>query len=510
MDKRNESKMLVPYYPTKEQLKPLILGKNLDIDRSIIDNLDTNIIILDRDMNITLMNRAAEKTLGILFSELKGKNFLSLKSQSIKNELSSDLDQVIKNQKTVNRREIRYLSPDNAAHFIDFNYMPIINEEGQVEGILSFGKDVTEAVNQEIIQQETNNRLQDLLKQLSKKDIQIKKLQNQLQDRYSFHNLIGKNHLMQNIFDLIERIAPTDSTVLITGETGVGKELVAKAIHYNSNRKDYPLISINCASIVETLMESELFGHVKGSFTGAIRDKKGKFELAHKGTIFLDEIGEISLSTQAKLLRVIQEKEIERIGDERKINVDIRIIAATNQDLLEMITMGKFRKDLYYRLNVISVKIPPLRDRLDDLPLLAKHFIALLCRRYKKNVKEIPPSVLKKLLGYSWPGNVRELESVLEKAVILSSESDSLEIDVPGLDHSSDIYLLPGNFESTDALMSYDEVREQINEYEKNYFLKVFKQFKGRINDISQFTGLNRRTILNKINKFDINKSNFR
>ncbi|MGA1868885.1 MAG: sigma-54 interaction domain-containing protein [bacterium] len=507
---KKESKMLVPYHPTIEQLRPLVLGKKLNIDRSIIDNLDTNIIILDKNMNITLMNRAAEKTLGVLFSELKGKSFLSLKSHSMKNELSIDLNEVIKNQKTVNKREIRYLSPDNTAHFIDFNYMPIINDDGEVEGILSFGKDVTEAVNQEIIQQETNNKLKELLKQLSKKDKQIKTLQNQLRDRYKFHNLIGKNYLMQNIFDLIEKIAPTDSTVLITGETGVGKELVAKAIHYNSLRRDYPLVSINCASLVETLLESELFGHVKGSFTGAIRDKKGKFEIADKGTIFLDEIGEISFSTQAKLLRVIQEKEIERIGDERKIKVDIRIIAATNQDLLEMIKKGKFRKDLFYRLNVISIKIPPLRDRIDDIPLLTKHFITLFNKRYNQNIREISPLVQKKLLNYSWPGNVRELEAVLEKAIILSSSDVIKEVDITPADHPASLYLLPQNKESEEALTSYDEVKERIDEFEKNYFLTVFKKCKGRINDISELTGLNRRTILNKVKKFNINKNDFK
>ena len=511
MKKQKESKMLIPYYPTQKQLKPLLLGKRWDIDKSIIDNLDTDIVVLDKDMNITLMNRAAEKTWGVRFSEVKGKSYLTLKSQAKKLELSADLAEVIKSQKVINKREVRYQAPDDQVHFIDLSYMPVINEEGEVQGILSFGKDVTEYVNKEIIQQEADKKLEELLQQLSRKNKYIKDLHTQLQKRYSFHNLIGKNPLMQHIFDLIEKIAPTDSTVLITGETGVGKELVARAIHYNSPRKSNALVSINCASLPETLLESELFGHVKGSFTGAIKDKKGKFELADHGTIFLDEIGEMSSSTQAKVLRVLQEKEIERIGDEKKIKIDIRIIAATNQDLLELIADGKFRKDLYYRLNVISIKIPPLRDRIDDLPLLTKHFIDRFNKRYDNHIIGLSPFAQRRLINYSWPGNVRELEAVLEKAVILNETNNIEEIDLPEIGVASGLSpSLPDNFNAFAEVTSYKEVMEQIREYEKEYFLNVFKRFKGRINDIAQFTGLNRRTILNKIKKFNIRKEDFK
>ncbi|MFQ5687471.1 MAG: sigma 54-interacting transcriptional regulator, partial [Candidatus Scalindua sp.] len=239
------------------------------------------------------------------------------------------------------------------------------------------------------------------------------------------------------------------------------------------------------------------------------RDKKGKFELADKGTIFLDEIGELSTLTQVKLLRVLQERQIERVGGEKSIKVDIRIIAATNQDLLELIEKGRFRKDLFYRLNIISIRLPSLKERADDIPLLVDHFIEKFNNRFRKNISGISSGVLRKFMSYSWPGNIRELEGVIEKAVLLE-ESDIIENIELFTNHSEELYLLSPPLNAESDISSYDEMQEYLDNLEKEYFLKVFKEHKGKISDIAEFTGLNRRTILNKMKKFSIKKSMFK
>lgn len=247
-------------------------------------------------------------------------------------------------------------------------------------------------------------------------------LQNQLDTKTQFPNIIGKSYVIQSVFDLIRRIAPTPTTILITGESGTGKELVAKAIHYNSPRKDKKLVTIDCAALPETVLESELFGHVKGSFTGAIRDKKGLFEEANSGTIFLDEIGDMGLVIQMKLLRILQEGEFRAVGDLRTKRADIRIIAATNKDLREKVRLKEFREDLYYRLDVVSIHLPPLRERIEDIPLLVSHFLNVFSQNMNKRIKGILPEVMNTLMNYDWPGNIRELENVIERLVTLAQD----------------------------------------------------------------------------------------
>jgi two-component system, NtrC family, response regulator len=246
------------------------------------------------------------------------------------------------------------------------------------------------------------------------------RLRGEMQIRYGFANIIGKNKRMQQIYILIEKVAPTPSTVLISGESGTGKELVARAIHFNSLRKEAPFISINCAALPESLLESELFGHEKGAFTGAVALRKGRFELADSGTLFLDEVAEMPLSLQAKLLRVLQEKTFERVGGTKTLRVDVRILAATNKDLKEEVEKGLFREDLYYRLNVLHIVLPPLRDRIDDLPLLAAHFIEKFAKLLNRRGLQISPDSLRYLASLPWEGNVRELENIIERAAILA------------------------------------------------------------------------------------------
>lgn len=253
----------------------------------------------------------------------------------------------------------------------------------------------------------------------------------ELQGKYHFGNIIGKSAQMKRIFELIEKVAPTKATVLITGDSGTGKELIARAIHYNSPRKNQPFISINCGALPETLLESELFGHEKGAFSGAVSQRKGRFELAHEGTLFLDEISEMSTPLQVKLLRVLQEMEFERVGGTQTIKVDVRVVAASNRNLKEEAEAGRFRSDLYYRLNVVHVYLPPLRERLDDLTLLVNHFLAKYAKENEQEPIGLSPGAMERLLEYQWPGNVRELENVIERAIILSDRHQIQVKDLP-------------------------------------------------------------------------------
>jgi DNA-binding NtrC family response regulator len=255
-------------------------------------------------------------------------------------------------------------------------------------------------------------------------------LRQQLRGKYKFDNIIGNSPAIQPVFARMEKILVTDSTVLILGESGTGKELVARAIHYNGLRKEKPFIAINCGAIPADLLESELFGHMRGSFTGAVADKPGKFELANKGTIFLDEIGTMPLQLQMKLLRVLQEQEVERVGSTSRTKLDVRVISATHANLEEMVRLDNFREDLYYRLNVIPIQLPPLRERREDIPLLTKHFLRKICTDMHRPVMEITQEAVRALEAYKWPGNVREMENVIERTVALT---DSEIIDIQDL-----------------------------------------------------------------------------
>ncbi len=260
-----------------------------------------------------------------------------------------------------------------------------------------------------------------------------KRLRDVVASRFSFGNIIGKSKAMQNVYETIQKVAPASATVLIEGESGTGKELVAKAIHFNSTRKDEQFIAVNCSAFAETLLESELFGHEKGAFTGAVSMKKGRFELADKGTLFLDEIGELSQPLQVKLLRVLQEKTFERVGGTQSISVNFRLIAATNKQLKEEVRKGHFREDLYYRLNVVHIVLPPLRQRQDDIPLLVDYFLKKYApeRELDTPIKGLTPETLRRFFDYPWPGNVRELENVIERATILTPGEQITISDLP-------------------------------------------------------------------------------
>jgi len=253
-------------------------------------------------------------------------------------------------------------------------------------------------------------------------------LRESLADKFGKHQIIGKSKAMREVLTMVERVAQTRSTVLITGESGTGKELIARAIHYSSPRKDGPFVAVNCMSLNPGVLESELFGHEKGSFTGAVARKKGRFELAHQGTLFLDEVGELSADLQVKLLRVLQEKTFERVGGGEPIKVDIRLVAATNKDLGQAVASGEFREDLFYRLNVVNIHLPPLRERREDIPLLVAHFLEKLAEENKCGIKSFTPEAMEYLTAYEWPGNVRQLENVVERCLVLST-SQNIDVD---------------------------------------------------------------------------------
>ena len=257
-------------------------------------------------------------------------------------------------------------------------------------------------------------------------------LRAQLQERYRFEGIVGRGRAMRDLFHLLETVAATASTILITGETGTGKEVVARAIHHGSPRRGQRFVALNCSAIPETLLEAELFGHVRGAFTGAIGTRQGRLEQAHRGTLFLDEVGTMSMALQMKLLRVLQQREFERVGDTGTIKVDVRVIAATNADLARMVSDGTFREDLFYRLNVIPVRLPPLRDRKEDIPLLVQHFLQKYCAEANRPAMSVSQAAMRALMAYAWPGNIRQLENAVERAVALSGGRTQIEAsDLP-------------------------------------------------------------------------------
>jgi two-component system response regulator AtoC len=323
-------------------------------------------------------------------------------------------------------------------------------------------------------------------------------LKREVQKEYSFENIISKNQRMRQIFDTIEKVAKYKSTILITGESGTGKELVAKAIHFNSDRADNPFIPVNCGAIPENLLESELFGHTKGSFTNAVRTKKGLFEEADGGTIFLDEIGELPLQLQVKLLRVLQDGEIRRIGDSRAIIIDVRIIAATVKDLDKEVRENKFRDDLFYRLNVLPIKIPPLKERKEDVPLLVDHFIHKYSRELGKPIEEITPEALNCLLSYNWNGNVRELENVIERAIVLTDSSqiqvENLPVEIQNPVEESRISLL------NDEL----SIKKASRYLEIDLIRKALQKTNGNHTHAAKLLEISHRALLYKIKEYGI------
>jgi len=349
------------------------------------------------------------------------------------------------------------------------------------------------------------------ISRLKKENILLKK---HLKRKYNFEGLIGDSPQMQKVYEMIEKVADTDSTVLITGKSGTGKELIAKTIHFNSSRSQKPFVPLNCAAIPRDLLESELFGHEKGAFTGAVMTRAGRFELANEGTLFLDEIGELDPSLQVKLLRVLQEREFERVGGIKTIKVDVRIIAATNRDLEKATKEGKFREDLFYRLNVIPLHIPALKDRIDDIPLLIDHFTNKFCRKRKRENLKFSPEVMDCFIKYKWPGNVRELENLIERLTILVTDNTVKLSDLPEKFHEITCEISVKETykpKTSDVSLKELEIPESginlnsiIDNMEKNLIIKALEKTHGVKNKAAELLGLNRTTLLEKLKKKNI------
>jgi len=320
-------------------------------------------------------------------------------------------------------------------------------------------------------------------------------LHQKLEERYRFENIIAKSSKMQQVIEVIKVVAKSNATVLIVGESGTGKELVARATHSQSYRKDKPFVAVSCAALPETLLESELFGHEKGAFTGAHAQRRGKFEVANQGTLFLDEIGEMSANIQVHLLRVLEEKEFTRVGGNELIKVDVRIISATNKDMKQAIANGQFREDLYYRLNVVTIELPSLREREEDIPLLAQHFLKKFAVENQKEITDFSPEATNFLLKCEWPGNVRELENAIERAVILAKNAYLEVADLPRQSSTLTHSAPPG---------------KSLEEIEKNHILNVLNETGGNYTKAARILGISRVTLYNKIRAYglDVKKTN--
>lgn len=386
--------------------------KNTDFLKNILETMSEGLMVVDRDGNILFFNKAAEDMTGFKMEEVLGRQCTILDTNTCvvntnngkrKNCKLFDLGCVS------NKRCIIKAKDGKIIHLLK-NAAVLRDKKGKITGAVEVMTDVTS---------------------IYMKEIEFEKLKSELKQGYGFAGIIGKSISMQRLFEQIKNAAETDASIIIYGESGVGKELVANAIHRLSKRSKGPFIKVNCAALNEYLLESELFGHVKGAFTGAFKDRIGRFEAAHKGTIFLDEIGDMPYSVQTKILRVLQEREIERVGDHKPISVDVRFITATHKDIEQMVSKGLFREDLFYRINVIPIKVSPLRERKDDIPLLLSHYLEKINIITGKNIKRISAAAMEALESYHWPGNVRQLINAVEYAS-MTSRGSSIDIsDLP-------------------------------------------------------------------------------
>lgn len=398
---------------------------------------------------------------------------------------------------------------------------PVRDENGKLAGAVVTFSDITERKRREEALHCALAEVERLKKRLHEENVYLRQ---EIKVDHNFEEMIGQGSAMSKAKRLIEQVAATDATVLVLGETGVGKELFARAIHNLSSRKERPLVKVNCAALPSTLIESELFGHEKGAFTGAIEQRTGRFELADEGTIFLDEIGELSLELQAKLLRVLQEGEFERLGSGTTIKVDIRVVAATNRDLSKMVLTGDFRDDLYYRLNVFPVMVPPLRDRKEDIPQLVTHFVHKFASKLGKKIDSIPEHVQASLQGYDWPGNIRELENVIERAVILTNDStlhvdEALEIR-PSVPHDSAAEdeatrmtaIANGRGEArTHGSPGAGDDQRSLEHVERTHILEILEQTNWRISGVdgaAVILDLHPNTLRSRMKKLGVTKAN--
>ena len=452
---------------------------------SILKAMPEFAYVFNKHNELVLWNKNLESLLGYSPDELYRKNVYDFMEKSVKDINTEVISKLFRDKEEQSLEQNILTKSGKKIPVIDTaNYVLIDGEEYMVGMAIDISKlRETEEKLRLVI-----TELQDLKDKLQSENIYLRK---EIESRHGFEKIIGDSEPLMHSLFRVEQVAETDTTVLLEGETGTGKELFAHAIHKRSKRKDKPFVKVNCASLPASLIESELFGHEKGAFTGAIQKQIGRFELADQGTIFLDEIGELPFDLQAKLLHVLQSGEFERIGNPKTVKVDVRVIAATNRNLENQIRKKRFRKDLYYRLNVYPITIAPLRDRISDIPLLAEHFVKQFNRQMDKNIKKIPVKTIKQLQKYSWPGNVRELENIIERAVIISHGS-SLSVDP----------ILEPRFEETDKLLP-------LAEYERRYIIKVLEKTYWRVEGpegAARILDMHPETLRSRMRKLDIKR----
>lgn len=428
---------------------------------AIFKSLQDAIVTVDLDMRVIEANESTHEICSFMSTDIIGREYTAIKGKC-KKLCEKVFRETLQTKDRVSEYRIECMHEDRPRQVVELTSSPLTNEEDNFIGAVLVIRDIS--------------RLTDL--------------ERELRERHQFQHIIGKSPKMIEIYRLLEDLADTETTVLITGESGTGKELVARALHYSGIRAFKPMVSVNCSALSENLLESELFGHVKGAFTGAIKDKAGRFETADGGTIFLDEIGEISPRIQLKLLRILQERVFERVGESSPTEVDVRVIAATNKDLMEEVRLGQFREDLYYRLKVINLELPPLRKRLDDIPLFVDHFCNVFNNRFGKKIQGVSDNVLSLLMRYSWPGNIRELEHAIEHAFVLC-RGNTITIDN-----------LPK--EIKDQAGAKETVPGRSPDDEKTDIQKALERSGWNKAKAARLLGVSRQTIYRKIEDYNI------
>lgn len=464
---RDTKEMLSLAEDLEERTTELIDQKN-KLDAIFNSNIEGTFTI-DDGWNVTSFNAAAEKITGYKESEAIGKKCWQIFNSTICRN-GCHMEQTMKKGKPTIGNELEIISKSGRRVPIRVNSAILINNKNEKIGAVETFLDVSE----------------------------IKNLSEHLDEKFKYENIVGKNKEIKQIINVLESVAQTDSSVLITGESGTGKELAARAIHLNSSRRTGPFVAVNCSAFAESLIESELFGHEKGAFTGAVKSKVGRFELANGGTLFLDEIGDLSITVQTKLLRVLETREIERVGSNKSIKIDTRIIAATNKDLEKEIEAGGFREDLYYRINVMNIQLPPLRERKDDLPILVNHFIEKFNSKFDRNIKHFSSSAFDILMDYNWPGNIRELENVIEHCFVLC-DSDIIQIEhLPKR-------LREGEFNTIQS--SGTNNFNHIKDAERNIIINTLKKHNGNRTKTAEELKIHPTTLWRKMKKFNLLES---
>ncbi len=442
--------------------------------KTIVDTMMDGLMVVDSDGMIVAVNQATERISGFTREELIGSNctILNCDNCSARSTPDGGFTCDLFRTRQIERRKCTITRKDGTILHVMKNASVLTGNDGKVNGAVETLMDMSEIVS---------------------RDRKIERLSSILKGKDHFYGIIGKSRVMQDVFDLISDAAVSDAPIIIYGESGTGKELIAAATHKLGNRKRGPFVKVNCAALSESLLESELFGHVKGAFTGADKTRRGRFELAHKGDIFLDEIGDIPPSMQVKILRVLQEKEFERVGESRPIKVDVRIVSATHRNLESMIRSGNFRDDLFYRLNVIPIRLPPLRERREDLPLLVEHFLEENRLKTGKKIYGISNRAMEALSVYKWPGNIRELVNALEYAFVVCRDDT---IDVTHLPET----ISADERTRTSPVWVPDNARRE----ESDRVLQALKQAKGKKSKAAELLGISRQALWKKIKKLEI------